>query len=220
MRVAYWRSIGLKWRIMETSNTFNGETLFDPTLFVGDTPASLSAPQASEQAKQMNGTFGPTSEMPLATFDPDTQSWKMCGDISLWGEQPLLETLPPSGMTRNGVLFPQPAWVPTTDATESSLWPTPRASKGMSDNMDITLDRVNRLGYKARLEEAVAMWPTPRAAQGETRNHTVWQRSLDKPQNLENKVASVEPSAVGGKLNPEWVGWLMGFPPGWTDLED
>jgi hypothetical protein len=23
-----------------------------------------------------------------------------------------------------------------------------------------------------------------------------------------------------GKLNPEWVGWLMGFPPGWTNLED
>jgi len=23
-----------------------------------------------------------------------------------------------------------------------------------------------------------------------------------------------------GKLNPEWVGWLMGFPIGWTDLED
>lgn len=184
MRVAYWRSIGLKWRIMETSNTFNGETLFDLTLFVGDTPASPSAPLASEQAKQTNGTFGPTSEMPLATFDPDTRSWKMCGGISLWGEQPSLENLPPSGMTRNGVLFPQPAWVPTTDATDSSLWPTPRSSKAMSDNMKTSLDRVMRIGYKARLEEAVAM----------------------------NGNAT-------GKLNPAWVEWLMGFPPGWTDLE-
>jgi hypothetical protein len=26
--------------------------------------------------------------------------------------------------------------------------------------------------------------------------------------------------AVGGKLNPQWVEWLMGFPVGWTDLED
>jgi hypothetical protein len=24
---------------------------------------------------------------------------------------------------------------------------------------------------------------------------------------------------VGGKLNPTWVEWLMGFPLGWTDLE-
>jgi len=23
----------------------------------------------------------------------------------------------------------------------------------------------------------------------------------------------------GGKLNPRWVEWLMGFPLGWTDLE-
>ena len=25
---------------------------------------------------------------------------------------------------------------------------------------------------------------------------------------------------VGGQLNPTWVEWLMGFPLGWTDLED
>jgi hypothetical protein len=24
----------------------------------------------------------------------------------------------------------------------------------------------------------------------------------------------------GGKLNPTWVEWLMGFPTGWTDLKD
>ena len=24
----------------------------------------------------------------------------------------------------------------------------------------------------------------------------------------------------GGRLNPQWVEWLMGFPQGWTDLED
>jgi hypothetical protein len=28
------------------------------------------------------------------------------------------------------------------------------------------------------------------------------------------------PQANGGQLNPTWVEWLMGFPPGWTDLED
>ena len=25
-------------------------------------------------------------------------------------------------------------------------------------------------------------------------------------------------TAVGGKLNPSWVEWLMGWPVGWTDL--
>jgi hypothetical protein len=26
-------------------------------------------------------------------------------------------------------------------------------------------------------------------------------------------------SVAGGKLNPQWVEWLMGFPIGWTDLD-
>lgn len=25
-------------------------------------------------------------------------------------------------------------------------------------------------------------------------------------------------NVVGGKLNPMWIEWLMGFPAGWTDL--
>jgi hypothetical protein len=28
------------------------------------------------------------------------------------------------------------------------------------------------------------------------------------------------PETRGGHLNPTWVEWLMGFPLGWTDLED
>ena len=27
-------------------------------------------------------------------------------------------------------------------------------------------------------------------------------------------------AVAGGKLNPEWVEWLMGYPVGWTDLKD
>ena len=102
-----------------------------------------------------------------------------------------------------------------------AMWPTPRASAAMSENLDNVKKRVQRRGFLgSKLEETVAMWPTPRAAQAESRNHTVYARSLDKPQNLENKIATVEPSAIGGKLNPTWVEWLMGFPIGWTDLED
>ena len=85
--------------------------------------------------------------------------------------------------------------------------------------------RNGRLSQRPRLAHHIAgiassSWPTPRAKLGDARNHKVWERSSDKPQNLENVVATREPSAVGGKLNPTWVEWLMGFPEGWTDLED
>jgi hypothetical protein len=53
----------------------------------------------------------------------------------------------------------------------------------------------------------------------ETRNHKIYPRSSSKPQNLENRIAQVDPSAIGGKMNPTWVEWLMGFPLGHTDLE-
>lgn len=32
-------------------------------------------------------------------------------------------------------------------------------------------------------------------------------------------VATEVQSEVGGKLNPDWVEWLMGWPIGWTDLK-
>jgi hypothetical protein len=206
---------------MATLKKLTGETYHQPTLFAVDTLANHSQTRESDKATPTNDICGLGLETPLADYDPATQYWKMYGDIYLWGDCPLLENLPPSGMTRNGVLFPRPHWVPTTDAIDCLLWPTPRASAAMAeDTENITARMEAGEDYKYKLEQAVAIWPTPRAAMAETRNHTVWARSLDKPQNLENRVAHLEPSAIGGKLNPTWVEWLMGFPTGWTDLED
>jgi hypothetical protein len=100
-------------------------------------------------------------------------------------------------------------------AAVNETWPTPTASdwKGRGPNS-------KQQGLPEVVKTRENLWPTPRAAMGEVRNHTSYLRSLDKPQNLENKVASSDPSTIGGKLNPEWVEWLMGFPPGWTDLKD
>jgi hypothetical protein len=109
-----------------------------------------------------------------------------------------------------------------------AMWPTPTTQEVEHPNAEWYLEktRLRRRsktgprGHSMGLADAVQMWPTPRAAMAETRNHTVYLRSTDKPQNLENKVASSDPSLVGGRLNPTWVEWLMGFPLGWTDLED
>ncbi len=235
---------------METSNESTGETLFDLTLFAGDTPASRSAQRGNATGQTIRDTCGRGFETPLANYDPDMRCWKMFGDISLWGEPRLLGNLPPSGMTRSGVLFLQPLWVPLIDVTGSSLWPTPTGDDASNVNpkpnrfkglvaavnerktwptptaADAWTDSLESsqikpgLMHSVTLGRAVQMWPTPRAAMGDTRNHTVYSRDEDKPQNLENRVAASDPSAIGGKLNPTWVEWLMGFPTGWTDLED
>jgi hypothetical protein len=205
---------------MEILKTLTGQECQDLTLFAAATPASPLAPLANGAELMTLDTCGHGLETPLATYDHATQFWKTSEDISLWGEQQLLLNLPKSGMTRNGVLFQQPDWVRPIDATELLSWPTPRASAAMADSPEAILRNLQKKGYKSKLEQAVQMWPTPRAAQAEVRNHTIYARAFGKPQNLENRIAQREPSAIGGKLNPTWVEWLMGFPTGWTDLED
>jgi hypothetical protein len=113
---------------METSKPLTGETLFDLTLYAEDTPANHLALRDIEKANKTNDTYGLGLETPLANYDQNTQSWKMYGDISLWEDCQLLETLPVSGMTRNGALYQRQAWAPLTGVTESSLWATPTAS--------------------------------------------------------------------------------------------
>jgi hypothetical protein len=191
---------------METSKQSTGETLFDLTLYAADTPANHSAQQESAKDNKTQDIFGLGYEKPLANYDPDTQSWRMYEATYLWGDCPLLETLPASGMTQSGVLFPQPQWVRLTGVIESSSWPTPRNCTAMAAT--ITPETTHDPKRFPNLETVVGrrQWPTPTAHPNNT----------NKSGKFPNPTLS---DAVGGKLNPMWVEWLMGFPMGWTDLE-
>lgn len=254
---------------MATSKKSTGDESYNLTSFAADIHASLSAQQENDEAKATQGTSGRGSEKPLASYDPDTQSWKMYGDTSLWGEQPSLASLPKSGMTRSGVLYPQPAWVPITAVIESSSWPTPTASDAWTADMQSNQIKEGSR-HSVTLGKAVQMWPTPtaitRPMEGNVRLYrakieagemteaeaeailgkSVWEAQGKLPamwptptygklaggtggmQQIEAKYLAGEISAEerramragnGGKLNPMWVEWLMGFPTGWTDLE-
>jgi hypothetical protein len=145
---------------METSKKSTGDESNPLTSFAEAIHASLSAQQANDEAKTTQDTYGRGSEKPLASYDPDTQSWKMYGDTCLWGEPQSLQKLPPSGMTRNGVLYQQPVWVPITDVIESSSWPTPTSR----DHKDGQKPRIrNGKVQTDTLGRAVQMWPTPTA---------------------------------------------------------
>lgn len=266
---------------MATSKKSTGRKLSDPMSSVEATPVSLSVRQANGEVKKIRVTYGRGSERPLASYDPDTQSWKMYEDTFLLEEQPSLANLPPSGMTQNGELFLQPAWVQITGGTGLSLlhtptatmnqmspsmksgwWPTPTAvTRPMEGNVRLyrakvetgemteeeaeailgksvweaqgkipamwptpTVDDSKNVNPKpnriAGLVSAVNKWPTPLATGGGGSGH--W----NKVEKLftEGQITYEEKMALqagrGGKLNPMWVEWLMGFPIGWTDLED
>ena len=94
-----------------------------------------------------------------------------------------------------------------------AMWPTPRACTAMAaENIH---NRVNDKHPNLETVVARTMWPTPKARDWKdgTSEGTKGRHSPDL-----GKV--VGQSKTSGSLNPQWVEWLMGYPEGWTDLED
>jgi hypothetical protein len=112
-----------------------------------------------------------------------------------------------------------------------AMWPTPRSSQAMNEDIQTVLNRLeNGSPYKAKLEEAVAlstkreMWPTPRSSSAMAADIDTVRRSPRVTRGFQTfsrlKEHLARRTSESGKLNPMWVEWLMGFPLGWTDLED
>lgn len=100
-------------------------------------------------------------------------------------------------------------------ATAVQKYPTPTATmhKGWSPNHNRAASN-DRLDYVIE-REASKKWPTPTA-----RDYF----PAHKPEYIAAKKAqghgmSNLNDAVGGRLNPTWVEWLMGWPIGWTALQ-
>jgi DNA (cytosine-5)-methyltransferase 1 len=115
------------------------------------------------------------------------------------------------------------------------LWPTPTAvTRPMEGNVrayraKIQAGEMTEAEAEAILGKSVweaqgkipAIWPTP--THGKLAGGSgAFQQIQDKYEN--NEITLEEKKAMqagnGGRLNPMWVEWLMGFPLGWTDLED
>lgn len=54
------------------------------------------------------------------------------------------------------------------------------------------------------------MFATPQARDYRTGQMSRWEDKEHRSRNLNDQ--------CGGQLNPYWVEWLMGFPPGWTEI--
>lgn len=74
----------------------------------------------------------------------------------------------------------------------------------------ITMRLVDQVNNPKRL-------PTPRACDADKSIRTPAGRAKER---LRRKNGEDLPTAIGGSLNPTWLEWLMGYPTGWTVLED
>lgn len=133
------------------------------TPFAADTPVSPSATPEDERENQTRGIFGQSSRDCFASLetvegDPDTLFWRTSQDTFQWASGQYSETWPDSGTMRNGSVFEHQTLEQVTFESESSLWPTTRASSGGG----------NRSGYpgapyRPALAQRTQAWDTPQA---------------------------------------------------------
>ncbi len=206
------------------------------TSLAEDSHAKTSAQPGEEQdLQESEAGFGLKWPESSAKFDPDSCSWKIHPCLFPEDSMSCLVTLPKWGTMRSGVLSERTMPALRTSGTGSGLlanWPTPTSSEGSkipdrANYGQIGLSNHPRIvGYPTRpklkkdrkgVDGGVSTpqkFPTPNARD--------WK---GKPGPNANQRESSLPTVVGedvktvGKLNPNWVEWLMGWPIGWTDLK-
>jgi len=207
-----------------------GEELL--TLYLEGFPAKTSAPQEKAQESTENeAECGKKWQGLLAKFDHDSHLWRTVQCSLLEDLNASLQTLPQWGTTVGGGLYLLPTLVQTIKEKESGLWLTPstvdipiRSAESMEKRLDYR-KKIGRNGVGAGcLSEQVEWsgagkpvgyitkekWGTPKAQDS---RHALRDRGKG---NLGEQVSGLH---NGGKLNPTWVEWLMGWPLGWTDLK-
>lgn len=177
--------------------------------FLAKTLALLENRQA--YLREPDQVFTEKSCGSLAWYDQNSFSWKTYQQSLVMGWEPFSETWPRWGMTLDGAAFVHPMSERLIKEIDGSyLLPTPRANAAMA----ATITPASAWDSKRfpNLETIVGrqMWPTPTAHNAKETN---------APSEAKRNTPTLA-SQVGGKLNPLWIEWLMGFPIGFTVSKD
>lgn len=195
----------------------DGEALL--TAFLEDSRArTLASPETVTDSTGHDPQCGSRWRGSLAKYDPQESKWKTAQCSLLGDSEEFLETWPKWGTTVDGELFLLPVPVLHTEESESGFWPTPNACKAANETrLTCSGDgrtKPNKLGWAV----AQKMYPTPVASmyKGSSENSLTRKDGRDRTRDrLDHFIYAHH----GGKLNPEWTEWLMGWPIGWTDLK-
>jgi hypothetical protein len=207
------------------------------TLSAAGSRARTSAtPGSKPESPEAVPDCGPNTPGSFAWFDRDSSSWKTWQRCFIEGLAAFSETWPRAGMTRNGTAFRLVPLVPLTAVTGCSSLPTPTAN----DAKNSTLPESQR--FRDSVVGYVLNYPTPKASDFERggrgellalvrgkKTRQMWPTPDATDRGALKCFTGTRPSgtkesltlqaAVGGRLNPIFVEWLMGFPLGWSDLE-
>lgn len=185
-----------------------------------DSPARTSAaPAARLDWTESSLVFGSRCLDSFASFDRDSLSWRTSQTSLLGGLDEFSAIWPRAGMTRNGTAFRLRPLAPRMAVTVSgsSLIPTPtKGDSKCSANATATRRKVPPSGLRLgmTLTGFVRIYPTPQARQKQRgRGGGRGKGSISRGGGL------MLDNVLGGKPNPTFVEWLMGYPQGWTMLD-
>ena len=179
----------------------------------------------------------------VASYDPNSSSWKTVLTLSPEDSTLYLGKLPRWGTMRNGSVFRRPKsvlgisvtaggacakdkMVPTPCTTgldggshvrkraRAALLPTPRARDAQAEGLLSGLKRSS-----PSLPTVARLFPTISTHGTGGSGHYKKVRQMAKDGILSQEEARSLVAGNGGTLNPEWVEWLMGWPIGWTELK-
>lgn len=213
----------------ETSGTFvslNADRGAHCFSRLGAQTAMWRTPAATEeQADRMSteamlrGLQNPNQQINLSD---QARMW-MTPNVPLGGRKNTAEQVQTKGKTDNGKQQ-------VSLEGQTMHWPTPQARDVKSPDMEGSgnYERKVENGWTIDLNSAAANWPTPKARDSKSAEGQAGMMRNDPDLNV---IASrfslpVPPTSTpGGKspsgstrrLNPDFVDWLMGLPPGWTD---
>ena len=181
-----------------------------------DSLASLSVLPGSAEAQAMTVGSG-RKWLELLNVSDLCGFWlKMCLESSAWNSTRCYLTWNASTTPHGRLLFRLSASMPRTEETEFGLWPTP--TKAIADGGQSS--RSGKRKGELLLTGMARLWPTPKARDYRTGDRPEHRRARAKQSGQWHSPDLNDVASPGGQLNPNWVEWLMGYPPGWTDLED
>ena len=195
-------------------------------LSLRDSPVSRSLSQENKAPEKTSGTAGPPPFAFLEKSDQGLPCWKTsqgCFPGLMATLDRYSEAWPRSGTMQSGTVSQLQPSVPLTGGIDSGCLPTPTVLQRPNEGNVQMMRRLVQAGKISRQEAAMIVgkdvflaqgklkamtWPTPTTQDAANNGGASQHNRNSKPLN----------AVVGGKLNPMWVAWLMGWPIGWTDL--
>ena len=190
----------------------SGQDCRQLTLFPADSPASLFRSPGSEEERMMTVTSGQKCSELYKNSGPLGLLVRMLLVSSIWRSTRCALTWKTKVTPSKRLLFRLVPLTRRTGGTEYVSWagndqraiyfiPTPRAQ-----NIKTSEKAKRESKSSPGLADYIQMFPTPKAqnCRGDGKPHGNGGPSLDV--------------VAGGALNPDWVEWLMGFPPGWSEV--